>query len=458
MKRILALLLCAVMLFSLIACSSGLHETKTEEALTEEVNTKKSEEEKTEDKDPITLPEGYSAGFARVTLNPEQGTFLGGFTDGNRRSAEILDDIKYTCTALSNGTDVFLIFSSDTLYVSDSILDQVAKLADRNFKIPAENIIFNATHTHSAPAIHVGGAAQIGQYLKKLYPLLTQAMEDALRDLAPAELYIGETRTQNLNYVRRYTTLDGKTYLGGTSMEKKSITEARHETEVDNQMQVIRFVRKDKKDIVLCNWQCHTTNVGSEMGGTVSADWVAPLRETVEKDGDILFAYQQGAAGNVVPNSRLIEEKSNKDLQKHGEEIAAAVKEALNNAKKANWGKFQAKRIDFVGTHSDAYKKKAGVTADTDSMYLNALSIGDVAFGTTPCELHDTLGMYVKEKSPFAMTFMCAYSNGVVSYVPTEAAYDNGGYEANMFHFVRGTGEQMVEEVVKLLQEQYNNK
>ena len=92
------------MLFSLVACSSsGLAETVTET----EANTASEPEttQKNEDKGPIVIPEGYSAGFARVTLNPDRGTFLGGFSDGNRRSNEILDDIKYTCTAISNGTD-----------------------------------------------------------------------------------------------------------------------------------------------------------------------------------------------------------------------------------------------------------------------------------------------------------------------------------------------------------------
>ncbi len=455
MKRILSLILACVMILSLVACSSSI-------AVTEEGATGTTEENKTvaktEEKDegPITLPEGYSAGFSRVTLNPETGTFLGGFSNGERRSGAIQDDIKYTTTAISDGKNVFLLISTDTLYVSQSVLDQVAKLANREYGIAPENIIMNATHTHSGPAIHIGGAARIGQYLKKFYPLMIDGIGDALRDLAPAQLYVGESKTVNLNYVRRYVSLADGSYLGGTSMPETSNTVARHETDADTQLQTIRFDRQDKKDIVICNWQCHTTAIGSEMGSTVSADWVYPLREAVEKNEDVLFSFHQGAAGNVVPSSRLKEEKDNSEYMKHGQEIAEVVGAALDAEVKAEWGSFKATRNTFTGTHSDEYKKKAGTTADTDDMYLNVLSIGEVAFATAPCELHDTLGMFVKENSPFKMTFMCAYSNGTVSYVPSSAAYDNGGYEKNMFHFVRGTGELMVEELVRMLGEHYN--
>ncbi len=458
MKRILCLVLAFVMLLSLAACSSSLAVTEEEKkTAAEEIKTapEKTEEE---EKGPVTIPEGFSAGYARFTLNPEEGTFLGGFSNGERRSGAIQDDIKYTVTALSDGTSVFLLISTDTLYVSQAVLDQVGKLVLREYGIAAENVIMNATHTHSGPAIHIGGAAGIGQYLKKFYPLLVESVGDALRDLAPAEIYIGRANTVNLNYVRRYVSLADGSYLGGTSMPETSNTVARHETDADSQLQTIRLEREEKKDIVLCNWQCHTTSIGSEMGKTVSADWVYPLREEVEKTEDVLFSYHQGAAGNVVPSSRLKEEKDNGDYMAHGKAIAAVVSAALDSETKVQWGKFQATRTVFTGTHSDAYKKKEGVSANTDDMYLTTLSIGDVAFATTPCELHDTLGMYVKENSPFEMTFMCAYSNGTVSYVPTTAAFDNGGYEAGMFHFVRGTGEQMVEEVVKALKAQYDAK
>ena len=83
------------------------------------------------------------------------------------------------------------------------------------------------------------------------------------------------------------------------------------------------------------------------------------------------------------------------------------------------------------------------------------MSIGEIAFATTPYEMHDTNGMQVKEGSPFQMTFMCAYTNGQYNYVAADHAYILGGYEVNGGRFVRGTGEAVVARLDAMLDELY---
>ena len=61
------------------------------------------------DKLEISLPQGFSAGYARAVVNPMEGTGLSGWGNETVRvSTEILDDICVTCTALSDGEKVFL--------------------------------------------------------------------------------------------------------------------------------------------------------------------------------------------------------------------------------------------------------------------------------------------------------------------------------------------------------------
>ncbi len=460
MKRILSLALAVFMLLSCVACSSSLGVTEEEEKKTtaEEVKST-SEKTEEEDKGTITLPEGYSAGWARVTVNPDSGTGLGGFSNADTRlSKTILDDLKFSVTAVSNGTDIFLFITADVLYVSASNLKALTNIAQKNYGIPAENVVLNATHTHSAPAIYQAEAPGISKYLKKLYPAIGEAMDEAIRDLAPAKLKIGSAHTEGLNYVRRYLSVADGSYLGNWPAEAGPEV-MRHETEADTELQVILFDRDEKKDIVMCNWQCHTTAIGSESGTVVSSDWVAPLREKVEKDLDVCFSYHQGAAGNLVPGSKIIGEKKNSDYTKHGEDIAEVVKTAAASAREVSWGKFQAKRVEHEATYSEAYKTKNKITSSTGTkLLMNVLSIGDVAFATVPCEYHDTFGMRIKEASSFEMTFMCAYSNGTYSYIPTAEACANGGYEPGKYMFEVGTGENMCTQLQNMLSEQYNAK
>ena len=71
MKRLLAFLLAAVTLLSLVSCSSGI---SADEPTAEETKTEVKTEKKTEKEEivletgPITLPQGFSVGYARVDI------------------------------------------------------------------------------------------------------------------------------------------------------------------------------------------------------------------------------------------------------------------------------------------------------------------------------------------------------------------------------------------------------
>ncbi len=453
MKRILSVLLALCTLLTLVSCSSSLESTATGEdnAITQETK----EEVKTKDKGPITIPEGYSAGWARTVINPSNGTGLGGYGNSSTRlSTAILDDICVTVTALSDGKEVFLLLSGDYIGIGENNYSQVVKSAESKYGIPAKNIIFGATHSHASVSLYTENAPGVPLYLRKFYPAVTEAIGDALRDLAPANLLIGEAQTEDLNYVRRYIETKTDKFIGNWPTEKLDPNLYHHETQPDTQLQVIRFDRQEKKDIVICNWQCHPTNAGSSGSGEVSADWIGALRKEVEKTEDVLFSYHQGSAGNLVSSGKLIGDKSNSDYTAHGKAIAAVVSKALDNTTQVQWGPFQSEQVKQESIYNQQH-----ITENRNStlVNLNALSIGDIAFASVPCEYHDTLGKRVKDNSPFKMTFMCAYSNGSYSYVPSKEACAYGGYEPDSYYFEVGTGEAWADQLVTMLNTQYNN-
>jgi len=453
MKRILVLLLCLTMLLSTVACSQLALETLPVSTETfgksEESGTKTEEVKET---GPIVLPKGFSAGFSRIVINPDNRVAMGGYPDADSRiSTKQVDDITVTCTALSDGENVFLLYCLDYLYVRDDILNSVSKRVSKyldGIEVPPENFILNATHTHSAPILHYPDMTGMGRYMVKFYPAFYQVTEEAVRDLELCTLYGGETHTEHQNFVRRYVYKNGS-YAGGTGMGAgQDPNNVFHETEADSQLQILRFDRTVGKDIILCNWQCHvcSAGLGGQSNTGLSADWVGTFRKAVEKNLDVHFSYHQGAAGNLAGRSLITGEKCTTDYKKKGEELAVWVEKALENQTVLQTGTFRAVRTEVIGTLKPGDNKK-------NNFYVSALSIGDVGFAVNPCEMHDTNGMQVKEGSPFKMTFMCAYSNDIVGYIASAAAFDNGGYEVEMCRFVKGTGEKIVGELLKLLDE-----
>jgi hypothetical protein len=57
------------------------------------------------------------------------------------------------------------------------------------------------------------------------------------------------------------------------------------------------------------------------------------------------------------------------------------------------------------------------------------LRIGDAVAWAAPLELFCEISMRVREDSPFSNTFFFGYANGWLGYLPTSAAFAEGGYE-----------------------------
>jgi hypothetical protein len=272
-------------------------------------------------------------------------------------------------------------------------------------------------------------------------------IENSVRDLAPARIYTSKVDAVGMNHVRRYVSREDGSFLGNWPKTMLDPAVACHESQPDEEMQILRFDREEKKDIVLCNWQCHpcSPGIGSESGRKVSADWVGSFRDAAEQELDIHFAYLQGAAGNLVSTTHIAGEKNNTQYKAKGVELAGFLKTGLQSETEAEPGTFSSKQVVFAA-------KQKGRNLTTN-LLLTALSIGDLSFVTFPGELHDSLGVELKENSPFDMTFVCGYSNGSHGYLPASFAFQKGGYEVESTYFEQGEPERMVQTQLQLLKE-----
>jgi len=88
--------------------------------------------------------------------------------------------------------------------------------------------------------------------------------------------------------------------------------------------------------------------------------------------------------------------------------------------------------------------------------WLHVVLIDDIAFVGVPGEFFGQLGTEIKRRSPFRYTYVIGLANDYIGYIPDKKAYDLGGYQlwTGLHSFVaRGTGEAIVAEAVRLLEE-----
>jgi hypothetical protein len=88
--------------------------------------------------------------------------------------------------------------------------------------------------------------------------------------------------------------------------------------------------------------------------------------------------------------------------------------------------------------------------------WIQALVVGDVAIVGVPAEFFTKLGLDIKNRSPFRYTYVAELANDWIGYLPDLDAHKLGGYQVwtGLHSYAEpGTGERIVDELVKLLNE-----
>ncbi len=422
------------------------------------------------------------AGHATVDISsPSPIHYYGGVCQG------VHDPLLIHCTAISDGNETALLMSLDLKKMLEPVGEKSFKIIEETFGIPESHVILSCTHTHSAP--DAGSAAEGNEaWLKQYYEKLPMVVRAALADLDEVtEAYAGKSEMEKgVTFVRRYLLPDG-TYKMNAGKKDNVVA---HEWDADPEMRTVRLVRKNKKDLLLVNFQTHYGGATGMYPQLFSADFPAPFRTEVEKKLNCIFVYYSGAGGNLNFQSAIPGEKKYPDFLAAIPAFTAACLRAVNAEEKIGLGPVKGKlsvvnanvRHDSEERIAQAYEvqkagygspegeeimKKYGFGNKYDASFtivrsrmpetlpvpLTAITFGDVAFCGAPYEMFDQSGIEIREGSPCKTTFVCTINGGHHGYMPSDLAYSHGAYETFACRYVRGTAEQFVSEIVRLITE-----
>ncbi len=399
MKRVLALVIIAVLVAGLFGCGQDSKGNDSAEKFD-------------------TLVVGYG----KEDVTPYTPVYLGGYNDDLQRLSTGVKDAFYATTVAMTDPDgtTLLLIMTDLHYGYVEILNALKPMVEEEFGISGDNIMLGATHNHSGPSIHRAYNTPENQaYYQFFYEGVLRSIETALNDRMPATFQVGRTETENVGFCRRYYMDDGTFFGGGT--DPKSGNPVRHETDGDEEVQLVKILREGGKDILISQWQNHACHAGNT--AVASTDWVGPMRRKVEQEVDAHFMYIQGAGADMATSSLITEEYP---VKKTCEEVGYAVADTIVSGYKddslfrpVKTGKINIKKVQYTdrnpGTRSF-------------SVELNAISVGDLAVATAPFEMFSGTGLDIKEKSPFEMTLIMGFTNSIGNYVGTREAFQNGGY------------------------------
>ena len=402
-----------------------------------------------------------------------------------------IEPICVTALSLAQGDKRTVIVGLDLRNIYKNFVTALLPLITEATGLGEENVIFTCTHNHSCPEVMISSDEAINDWCNRIgYPAVVRAVCAAIADeKTVTEMAGGKAYTEHLNFVRRYRREDN-TWVGIATGNPSKAPIVAHESEADPELRAVRISRDGGKDLILVNYQVHAAGALGKFKDGINADFVGPLRDELEKDGDCFVLYLQGACGNLNYSTRVEAEKTlaRDGYRTVGIELAEVTRRALTDAAPMAIGHLQydISPMDAIVNHTTDHLAPLAqaITDEPDSekqkemmagtpvhsrffrkaiirragmpekvpMELAVITFGDMAMAFASVEMFDTNGMQLRAASPYAMTFSCGYSLNCHGYMPSSAAYSHGEYEADICRFLPGTGEQIALELCNRLQ------
>ena len=438
------------------------------------------------------------AGFGRVNVNSMMGIRLRG--NGLIRPADgILDDLEINALAVSDGEKTAIMIALDSCAMEWECAKEFKRSISESTKLPQEAIYLHAVHTHTAPFLRKNTSDPLE---KEYFQFVSRKMADvsllALADMKPSKMGYNVGTAPELAFVRRFLMKDGTTK---TNPKINDPNVLRPIGKADHRVGVLRFDREGKESIVLVNYGNHPDVIG---GCKLSADWPGALRREVERIiPKTKCVFFNGALGDVNHINCFPwlkgEERMSESAFGHGYAYSQYIGRALacTVAQAYDFTKYrevcsisfmqkmitvptnmpkpedmpEAHRLqrlylekglealpgDEMEQNTLVYETKRMIDfehgPEAMDIQISAVGIGPVALIGAPGEMFVETGMKLKKTKGWDLVLPTSITNGYYSYLPTNEAFLEGGFEARTSEFKKGIAERIVEESKKMLKE-----
>jgi neutral ceramidase len=386
-------------------------------------------------------------GTAQVDITPQPGIELAGFAVRPQPSTRILDRLWARAMYLEDGPERLLWLHLDLLALDQGLADRLRDWIAVELGLPLTCVLVAVTHTHSAPAaIRLTGCGELEPaYVSRLEQQCQEAVHAALDNLEPCRLVTAEGRC-------------------GLAVDRRKFASAH----TDPRVGVVGWCRDDGAfKAVFLTYSMHPVCLRNS---GVSGDWPGEAARflTEQLPGRPLALVSPGACGNINPPAVGV---PTQQMITWGRTIAGSVIEQLlaarfgTNTAEESALRLPAKSVDLPfeawdlamvedyvsGCRSDPdghgeFEGKFRLAIDTwhammldrlhrgdpphARVHLGVISFGPAALVTVNAEIFSRFTELAGSGAGRPVyTVSCA--NGMIGYVPTAVAYDEGGYEVS---------------------------
>lgn len=441
------------------------------------------------------------AGAAQVVITPGAGAPMAGYY--HARGAEgVLDDLYSRALVLDDGSHRVAFVTLDLISTTFSLTAQARAEIERLTGIPGGHVMISATHAHTGPELADRGARgallsdseQGTNSLKAAYSdslpgRIAESVRLAVANITNVVVSAATGRCDHLAYNRRFYLRDGTVGWNPGKLNPAIVMPA-GVTDPEVGLVLIEPPREPWRMVpalaAYVNFAMHPDTVG---GAGVSADFPGALaRRLADYHGPgCVTLFANGACGNLnhLDVNWVREQKSRAEADRLGTILAASVFLTEKNLREIAPAPLRVKsavvRLPLAPvTEAEVQQARLTVRTGNDStrdnfmklvkavqvldvaaregrpleVEVQVIALGDeLAWVSLPGEVFVELGLAIKRRSPFRQTMIAELANGSIGYIPDRRSYAEGNYEPVSARCAAGSGEQLVEAAVTLLEE-----
>ncbi len=390
----------------------------------------------------------WKAGVATRVITPQKNIWMAGYASRKEPASGKAQDLFAKALALEDPRgERFVIVTLDLVGITRVMRDEVARQAEKKYRLPTDRLLLNASHTHSGPLVRPRPSVTYDlseeqwknaeAYMGELQNLLVQVVGAAIEDLQPGQLAYSHARA-------------------GFAMNRRLPTEKGYQNSpypdgpVDHAVPVLRVAdAKGKLRAVLFGYACHNTTLALQQ---FCGDYAGYAQEYLqEAHPGVMALFLMGCGGDQNPYPRGTFELA----KQHGRSLATAVEAALLPKPRPITGHLSAAledvtlqlapltREDLVrmSMSKDTYDlrrsklllpelEKTGNLKSTYSYPVQVLQFGkDLTLITLAGEVVVDYSLKLKKEIGGNPVWVAGYSNDVFGYVPSLRVLKEGGYE-----------------------------
>lgn len=404
------------------------------------------------------LADGLHVGAAVRVITPDPLLPVSGGFGAPKPATEKRGDLTARAVVLRKGDTTVAVVVLDALGFPAALGDRVRAGVPR---IPPENVLIAATHTHSAPDCYAfpdgrGGHTGDLKWMQFACDRAAEAVNAAIDALEPASLRIA------------------------TGEAKGKIAYNYYAPDLyDRRMSVIQAIGPERKPIAtLVNYAIHPEVLGNAIG-ILSPDLCGPLCERIEKETGGVAMFVNGAQGGMITaDNRRTEERPTDPLRGYwrdertwdeclriGHLMADEALRIVDGAPAQTdpalvchtsavrfpvdsdplWGVVQLSPLKYP---HDA----AGRTITTR---INLINLGDAQILTIPGEALPNIGFYLKRKMRGRHNLLFGLTNDALGYMLTKVDFNSFPRYDYVSRTSLGemTGEILIEQSLKLVEQ-----